>query len=115
MVQTMLMDSKLTNVVWAYAVYTIGHIQNKVILINNTDKNPYELWKGIPTNVKYFIVFGSKFYIKREYGRMRKFDSRVEKGIIFRYLSTRKAYKCFNIRLKKIVERINVIVNKITG
>jgi hypothetical protein len=49
------------------------------MLINNTDKTPYELWKGRPTNVKHFRVFGSKCYIKREDGRMGKFDSQVDK------------------------------------
>jgi hypothetical protein len=36
------------------------------MLRNNTDKTPYELWKGRPTNVKHFRVFGSKFYIKEK-------------------------------------------------
>jgi hypothetical protein len=58
-------------------VHTTVHIQNKVMLRNNTDKTPYEIWKGRPTNVKHFIFFGSKCYIKREDGRMGKLDSRV--------------------------------------
>ena len=60
---------------------------------NNTDKTPYELWKGRPANVKHFIIFGRKCYIKREDGRMGKFDSRVDKGILVGYSSTRKASK----------------------
>ena len=56
-------------------MHTTIHIQNRVMLRNNTDKTPYELWKGIPANVKHFRVFGSKCYIKREDGRMRKFES----------------------------------------
>jgi hypothetical protein len=40
------------------------------MLIKKTDKTPYKLWKGIPTNVNHFRVFGSKCYIKREDGRM---------------------------------------------
>jgi transposase InsO family protein len=82
MARTMIMDSKLINIFWTQAVHTTIHIQNRVMLINNTDKTPYELWKGRPTNVKHFRVFGSKCYIKREDGRMRKFDSRVDKGIL---------------------------------
>jgi hypothetical protein len=78
----------------------------------NTDKTPYELWKGRPTNVKHFRVFGSKCYIKREDGRMGKFDSRVDKGVLVGYSSTRKAYKCYNLRLNKIVESINVTINE---
>jgi hypothetical protein len=47
-------------------MHTIIHIHNRGMLKNNSDKNPYELWKGVPTNVKHFRVFGSKCYIKRE-------------------------------------------------
>jgi hypothetical protein len=64
---------------WTHAVHTTIHIQNIVMLINNNEKTPYELWKGRQANVKHFRVFGSKCYIKREDGRMRKFDSRVDK------------------------------------
>ena len=88
------MDSKLTDIFWTHAMHKIVHIQNRVILRNNTNKTPYELWKGIPTNVKHFIVFGRKCYIKREDGKMGKFDSHVDKGILVGYSSIRKAYKC---------------------
>jgi transposase InsO family protein len=79
MARTMLMDSILTDIFWTQAVHTIVHIQNRLMLRKNTDKTPYELWKGRPTNVKDFRVFGSKCYIKREDGRKGKFDSRVDK------------------------------------
>jgi transposase InsO family protein len=79
MARTMLMNSKLIDIFWTQAVYTTIHIQNKVMLRNNTDKTPYKRWKGRPENEKHFIFFGSKCYIKREDGRMEKFDSRVDK------------------------------------
>jgi hypothetical protein len=112
MARTMIMDSKLTDIFWTQAVHTIVHIQNRVMLRNNTDKTPYELWKGRPANVKHFRVFGSKCYIKREDGRMGKFDSRVDKGILVGYSSTRKEYKCYNLRLNKVVESINVTIDE---
>jgi transposase InsO family protein len=79
MARTMIMDSKLTDIFWTRVVHTTVHIQNRVMLRNNTDKTPYELWKGRPTNVKHFRVFGSKWYNKREDGIMGKFESRVDK------------------------------------
>jgi hypothetical protein len=97
------MDSKLTNIFWTHAVHTSVHIQNIVMLRNNNGKNPYEIWKGRPANVKHFRVFGSKCYFKREDGRMRMFDSCVDKGVIFCYSSTRKSYKRYNLRFKKVV------------
>jgi hypothetical protein len=109
MAQTMLMDSKLEDVFWTHVVHTIVHIENIVKLKNNNEQNPYELWKGRPTNVKHFKVFGSKCYIKREDGRMRKYNSHVG------YSSTRKAYKCYNIRLNKVVENINVTIDETGG
>jgi transposase InsO family protein len=57
---TMLMDSKLLNVFWEQEVYTTVHIQNKLMLKNNSDKTPYELWKGRQANLKHFIVLGRK-------------------------------------------------------
>jgi hypothetical protein len=115
MAQTMLMDSKLIDIFWTHAVHTTIHIQNRVMLRNNTNKTPYELWKGRPKNVKHFRVFRSKCYIKREDGRMEKFDSRLEKGLRVDYSSTRKAYKCYSMRLNKVVESINVTIDEIGG
>jgi len=60
------------------------------MLKNNGDKTPYELWKRRPTNVKHFKLFGRKCYIKREDVGMGKFDSHVDKVILFFYSSTRK-------------------------
>jgi hypothetical protein len=62
--------------------------------------------------LKHFRVFGSKCYIKREDGRMGKFESCVEKGVLVGYSSTRKAYKCYNMRLNKVVESINVEIDE---
>ena len=38
-------DSKLIDIFWTQAVHTIVHIQNRVMLKNNTDKNPYSYGK----------------------------------------------------------------------
>jgi hypothetical protein len=42
---------------------------------------------------------------------MGMFDSCVDKGLLFRYSSIRKAYKCYNLRLNKVVESINVTID----
>jgi hypothetical protein len=78
----MIMDSQLREIFWTHAVHTMVHIQNRVMLRNNIGKNPYELWKERPTNVENFKVFGRKCYIKREYERIGKFDSYVDKGVL---------------------------------
>jgi hypothetical protein len=52
----MLMDSKLTDIVWTHVVHTSVHIQNIVMLRNNNDKTPNELWKGSTHNNLYIKV-----------------------------------------------------------
>jgi transposase InsO family protein len=61
----MLMDSKLTDIFWTQAMHISVHIKKKLMLRNNIDKTPYELWKGRPTNVKHFRFFGRKCYTTR--------------------------------------------------
>jgi hypothetical protein len=114
MAQTMLMDSKLIDIFWTHAVHRPLHIQNRVMIRNNNDKT-HELWKGIPTIVNHFRVFGSKYYIKREDGRMGNFDSHVDIGVLVGYSSTSKAYKCYNLRFNKVVESINVTIDETSG
>jgi hypothetical protein len=46
---------------------------------------------------------------------MEKFDSRVNKGVLIGYSSTRKAYKCYNPTLNKVVQSINVTIDETGG
>ena len=110
MATTMLNEEGISGRFWPQVVHTKVHILNRALLRSNTDKTPYKLRKGRPTNVKHFRVFGRKCYIRRE-DRIRKFDSRIDEGILLGYSSKSKAYKCFNLRLNNIVESINVKIN----
>ena len=85
---------------------------NRTQLIPNNEKTPYELWKGRPALVKYFTIFGSKCFIKINDDSPRKIDSWVDEGIFLRYSTRSKAYKCYNNRLRKIVERIDVKIDE---
>ena len=68
------------------------------------------------TSVKHFRVFSSKCYIKRNEDDLGKFDSRTNEGIFLGYSSTKKAYKCYNQRLHKIIEsadeRVDVLKSR---
>jgi len=110
MARTMLNEAGISDRFWPQEVHTAVYIINRALLRNNTDKTPYKLWKGRPGNIKHFRVFGSKCYIRRE-DRIGKFDSRVDERILLGYSSRSKAYKCYNLRLNKIVESINVKID----
>ena len=71
--RTMLKDSKLDENLWVQAIDMEFFIINQNFLRNNCNKTLYELWKGKSANVKYFRIFGSKCYIKREDQNLGKF------------------------------------------
>ena len=79
----------------------------------NKDKTPYELWYGRRASVKYFKVFGTNCYIKRNEDDLGKFDSRTDEGIFLGYSCTKKTYICFNKMLHKILESAYVRVDDI--
>ena len=85
----------------------------KIIIIKeeNNGKTPYELWHGRPASVKYSRVFDRKCYIKRNEDDLGKFESRTNEGIFLGYSSTKKAYRCYNKRLHKIIESSYVRVD----
>ena len=96
----MLNEEKFPDGYWREAVYTTIYVQNRGQIRLNSDKT-HELWFGRLTLVKYFRVFGSKCYIKRDDGNLGKFDSITVEGIFLGYSSTKREYICYNLRLHK--------------
>ena len=70
------------------------------------------MWKGSPTSVKHFKIFGRKCYIKRDYEDLTKLDSRKDEGIFLGYSSSNKSYRRYTKILQKNVENINFIIDK---
>ena len=73
----------------------------------------FELWHGYSPNVKYFKVFGSKFYILKDF-RNGKLDVKSEEGIFLGYSTRSKAYKCLNTNTNKVVESASVKFDECT-
>jgi len=63
-VSTMLNESKVSDRFWREEVYTVVYILYRGQIRVSCDKTPYELWKGRPTFVKHFKIFGIKCCIK---------------------------------------------------
>ena len=77
-----------------------------------TKKTPYKLWKGRKPNVKYFRIFGSTCFILKDRENVGKFDSRSDERIFLGYSSTSKAYQVYNKRTMKVMEIVNVVIDK---
>jgi hypothetical protein len=112
MARAMLDESEVPRTFWGEVVQTVVNILNKEHIRVNNDKTPYELWHGRSTSIKHFKIFGSKCYIKRNEDNLGKFDSRDDEGIMLGYSSRSKGYKCYNKRLHKIIESIDVKVDE---
>eukprot|EP00253_Pinus_taeda_P014189 PITA_14189 len=93
----------------AFCIITI--LKKTNIRVNNTQAS-HDLWYGKTPMVKYFKVFGSKYYIKRTDENVGKFEPRADEGILLGYSSRSKGYKCYNKRLGNFFESIDVVVDE---
>ena len=62
--------------------------------------------------MNYFKNFGRKCYIKIIDDNLGKSSSRTNEGIFLGYSTERRAYKCYNKRLRRSVESIDVRVDE---
>jgi len=108
----MLNEAKLPDTFcWQVVSKTIYILNREKIRVNNK-KTSYELWKSIPTIVKYFKLFWSKCYIKINEDNLKNIDSRIYETIFPPYASRKKAYKFYNKRLHKVLDSIVVRVDE---
>jgi hypothetical protein len=111
MAGVMIHSKNLAQHFWGKAVNTACHIINRVYLRPETNKTPYEIWRGKKPTVKYFKTFGSKCYILRDRENLGKFDTKNDEGIFLGYSTNSRAYRVFNKRTETMMESINVVVD----
>ena len=112
MARAMLNESGTPATFWGEVAFAAVTILNKTNVRVNSTQTPHELWYGKTPTVKYFKIFGSKCYIKRTDENLGKFEPRADEGILLGYSPHNKPYKCYNKRLGKIVENIDVVVDE---
>ena len=112
MARAMLYNKDVARNLWREAVNITCHMVNRVYFRLDTKKTPYELWKGRKPNVKYFRIFGSTCFILKDKENVGKFDSQSDEGIFLGYFSISKAYRVYNQRTKKVMETVNVVIDK---
>ena len=61
--------------------------------------------------MKYFQVFGSKYFILNDRENLGKFDAKNDEGIFLGYSVNSWAYRVFNKRTKTIMESINIVID----
>jgi hypothetical protein len=112
MARSMMNERNISQTYWVEEIHTVVHILNKAHLKPHSGKTPYELWFGRPASIKHFKVFGSKCYIKNNDENIGKYDDRDDEGIFLGYATNSKGYKCYNKRLHKLVDCIDIKVDE---
>lgn len=62
----MLKEADLLTIYWREVVHTILYTLNKVLYQRKYGKTSYELWHVRALKVKYFKIFGNKYYIHND-------------------------------------------------
>jgi transposase InsO family protein len=112
MARAMLDESGTPATFWGEAAHAAVVILNKTNVRVNSTQTPHELWNGKTPSVKHFKIFGSKCYIKNTDEQLGKLEPRADEGILLGYSPHSKAYKCYNKRLGRIIESIDVVVDE---
>nr|GEW72001.1 hypothetical protein [Tanacetum cinerariifolium] len=94
--RTMLIFSKLPEILWAEAIYTACFTQNRSLVHPRYNKMPYELIKGRKPNVQYFHVFGSLCYPTNDHDDLRKMKPKADIGLDVNCLNFQDSSKEIN-------------------
>jgi hypothetical protein len=112
MARSMMNERNIPQTYWVEAIHIVVHILNKAHFRPHSDKTPYEPWFGRLASIKHFKVFRSKCYIKNNDENIGKYDDRADEGIFLGYATNSKGYRCYNKRLHKLVDCIDIKVDE---
>jgi transposase InsO family protein len=83
--RSMLQTAKLPNSIWADAIATACHIQNRSFISNLDNITPLTMWCGKIPDLSYLIFFGSPRYAHIPDDICKKLDAKSRKGIFVGY------------------------------
>ncbi|GJS24760.1 retrovirus-related pol polyprotein from transposon TNT 1-94 [Tanacetum coccineum] len=113
--RTMLIFSKALLFLWAEAINTACYTQNRSLICLRYNKTPYDLMHDKKPNLLFLHVFGSLCYLTNDSENLGKLNAKVDTGIFVVYAPTKKAFRIYNRRTRKIMETIHVTFNELTA
>ncbi|GJS00554.1 putative ribonuclease H-like domain-containing protein [Tanacetum coccineum] len=78
-------------------------------------KTPYELLHNKPPDLSYLHVFGALYYPMNDSENLGKLQPKADIGIFIGYAPTKKAFRIYNRRTRRIVETIHVDFDELTA
>ncbi|GJS02073.1 retrovirus-related pol polyprotein from transposon TNT 1-94 [Tanacetum coccineum] len=112
---TMLIYAKAPLFLWAEAVATACYTQNHSMICRRHGKTPYELLHNKPPDLSYLHVFGALCYPTNDSENLGKLQPKADIGIFIGYAPTKKAFRIYNRRTRRIIETIHVDFDELTA
>ncbi|GJS35725.1 retrovirus-related pol polyprotein from transposon TNT 1-94 [Tanacetum coccineum] len=113
--RTMLIYAKAPLFLWAEAVATTCYTQNRSMIRRRHGKTPYELLHDKPPDLSYLHVFGALCYPTNDSENLGKLQPKADVGIFIGYAPTKKAFRIYNRRTRRIIETIHVDFDELTA
>nr|GFB52979.1 hypothetical protein [Tanacetum cinerariifolium] len=96
------------------AVATACFTQNRSIIRLRHDKTPYEILHSKLPDLSFFHVFGALCYPTNDSENLGKLQPKADIGIFIGYAPSKKAFRIYNRRTRRIVETIHVDFDELT-
>ncbi|GJU50338.1 retrovirus-related pol polyprotein from transposon TNT 1-94 [Tanacetum coccineum] len=106
--RTMMIFSKAPMFLWAEAVATACYTQNRSLIHTRHNKTPYELVHDKKPDLTFLRVFGALCYPTNDSEDLGKFQAKADIGIFVGYAPSRKGYRIYNKRTRRLMETIYV-------
>nr|GFC82721.1 retrovirus-related Pol polyprotein from transposon TNT 1-94 [Tanacetum cinerariifolium] len=103
--RTMLIYAQASLFLWAEAVATACFTHNRSIIHLCHGKTPYELMHGKHPDLSFFHVFGALCYPTNDSKNVGKLQPKADIGIFIGYASSKKAFRIYNRRTRRIRRR----------
>ncbi|GJT73261.1 putative ribonuclease H-like domain-containing protein [Tanacetum coccineum] len=113
--RTMLIYAKALLFLWAEVVATACYTQNRSIVRLRHGKTPYELLHDKLLDLLFFHVFGALCYLTNDSENLGKLQPKGDIGIFIAYAPTKKAFRIYNRRTRRIIETIHVDFDELTA
>nr|GFA35778.1 retrovirus-related Pol polyprotein from transposon TNT 1-94 [Tanacetum cinerariifolium] len=113
--RTMLIYAQAPLFLWAEAVATACFTQNRSIIRLRHGKTPYELLHNKLPDLSFFHVFGALCYPTNDSENLGKLQPKADIEIFIGYALTKKAFRIYNRRTRRIVETIHVDFDELTA
>ncbi|GJW15733.1 retrovirus-related pol polyprotein from transposon TNT 1-94 [Tanacetum coccineum] len=112
--RTTLIFSKAPLFLWAEAINTSCYTQNRLLILHRYNKTPYELMQDKKPDLSFFHVFGALCYPTNDNDDLGKLDAKADIGIFVGYAPAKKAFRIYNNRTQKFIEKIHVTFDELT-